>query len=146
MTPKDVVRWIQGRLGWLNKLPSWLNELLSGILCVGVAWLLLVLLGWTGMTFPLAFMLSEGYERWLDPSGYNAQDVVERVRGTVLVLLLAVLIGKCTGHGRPLRNRGPETPPIVREAAGLLLERCGVGTGRGPVLLESGESVSRRVG
>jgi len=88
MSPREVVRWLQGLLGPINRLPSWLNELLSGFLCVGIAWAILAPFGRAAFVFPLAFALSEAYERLLDPWGYNPQDVVERVRGIVLLLLV----------------------------------------------------------
>ncbi len=99
MNVRDVVRWLQGKLGPINDLPSWLDELLSGFLVVGVAYGLLTLLGWLlssvgaevdlrAGTFPLALALSEGYEHYADPWGYNPQDVVERVRGVGLLLVV----------------------------------------------------------
>lgn len=91
MTPKDAVRWMQAHLGFINRLPSWLNELLSGFLCVGLAYGILWVLRAPQFTFPLAFAFSEAYEHWLDPWGYNPQDVVERVRGIGLLMLLAAL-------------------------------------------------------
>jgi len=106
MSIKDGVRWVQEHLGFINRLPSWLNELLSGFLCVALAWLLLILLGWlvslAGIivdlrvaTFPLAFVLSEAYEHWFDPWGYSSQDVVERVRGVVVLMIAWAVM-----HGR----------------------------------------------
>lgn len=91
MTAKDAVRWIQEHLGFLNRLPSWLNELLSGFLCVALAHGLTSLIGIRALTFPLAFALSEGYEHLLDPWGWNPQDVVERVRGIVLIMVIVAL-------------------------------------------------------
>lgn len=92
MTTRDAMRWFQGHLGFINRLPSWLNELLSGFLCVVVAYGLLVLYGWafgtdlSALMFPVAFLLSEFYERVMDPWGYNPQDVVERMRGIVVIM------------------------------------------------------------
>lgn len=83
---------MQAHLGFINRLPSWLNELLSGFLCVGLAYGILRLLGAPQFTFPLAFVFSEGYEHLLDPWGYNPQDVVERVRGIVLLLAIVQLV------------------------------------------------------
>lgn len=92
MTIKDIVRRFQALLGPINRLPSWLNELLSGFLCVGIAYGLLSLIGLRGLTFPLAFGLSELYEHFLDPWGWNPQDVVERSRGIVLLMVAAMLV------------------------------------------------------
>jgi len=88
MNIKDAVRWVQGHLGFINNLPSWLNELLSGFLCVGLAYVLTSLVGAPQFTFPLAFVFCEVYERLMDPWGYNSQDVVERVRGIVLIMVI----------------------------------------------------------
>jgi len=90
MTPKDAMRWIQSHLGFINRLPSWLNELLSGFLCVGLAYGLTSLIGAPRFTFPLAFVLSEIYEHVFDPWGYSSSDVVERARGIILLLVLAL--------------------------------------------------------
>lgn len=93
MTIRDAMRWFQAHLGFINRLPSWLNELLSGFLCVALAYGLLALLGrllavdMRAGTFPLALVLSEVYEHAMDPWGYNPQDVVERVRGIGLVMV-----------------------------------------------------------
>jgi len=40
------------------------------------------------LTFPLALILSELYEHYADPYGYNPQDVVERVRGVVFIMVI----------------------------------------------------------
>ena len=103
MNLRDLIRSWQGRLGFINRLPSWLNELLSGFLCVGLASGLLVFFGWLislvgvaidlrGVTFPLAFVLSEVYEHVFDPWGWNPSDVVERMRGIVLLMLIVAAI------------------------------------------------------
>lgn len=92
---KAIVKWIQSRLGPINNLPSWLDELVSGLLCVLVASLLIKLASritkrkiprW--VIYPLAIILSEVYERVLDPWNYNPQDVVERVRGIALAIII----------------------------------------------------------
>lgn len=92
MTLKDIVRRFQELLGPINRLPSWANELLSGFLCVGIAYGLLSLVGLRSFTFPLAFGLSELYEHLADPWGFNPLDVVERSRGIVLVMLVVALL------------------------------------------------------
>lgn len=113
MSVRDAMRWFQAHLGFINDLPSWLNELLSGFLCVGMAalvmlavellalllfglrfhhavWAFPAVLVWL---FPLSFVLSELYENLADPWGYNPQDVVERMRGIVLVMLAVTIRG-----------------------------------------------------
>lgn len=100
MTVRDAMRWFQAHLGFINRLPSWLNELLSGFLCVAIAYGGLSLTGMLlhtehrgVLTFPVAFLLSEFYEHTMDPWGYNPQDVVERSRGIVLVMLAVTIRG-----------------------------------------------------
>lgn len=92
MTIQDLIRRFQELLGPINRLPSWLNELLSGFLCVGIAYGLLSLVGLRSFTFPLAFGLSELYEHVADPWGFNPLDVVERSRGIVLLMVAAMLV------------------------------------------------------
>jgi hypothetical protein len=75
--------------------PSWLTELLSGLVTVALAVLLFwawarvpylaaILLGATGLSF--------GYEKWLDPNGWSMRDVAQREIGIVAGILVMALL------------------------------------------------------
>lgn len=89
---KDLVLWVQTHAWPFAHWPSWAVEALGG-LTLAIPGLLLAATGHgvrSAVAFVAAQALSELYERFADPHGYSAQDVVERARVIVAVAATAV--------------------------------------------------------
>lgn len=90
---RALVAWVQRHLpAW----PSWLIEGLVGKLLAVPAVLLLVV--WhqpilSAIAMLMARGVSELYELFFDANGYEPQDVLERDRGLILALAVAVAFG-----------------------------------------------------
>lgn len=92
---KNAMRWLQAHLPpWLGGLPSPAIEAIGGlILCLPA--LLLAVFGHSflaALGFVLAQAVSEAYERFIDPNGYEPEDVVERARMIVTLAAMVVAI------------------------------------------------------
>lgn len=90
---RAIVAWVQWHLpDW----PSWLLEGVAGKLLAAPAVLLLVV--WhqpilSAIAMLMARAVSELYELFFDANGYEPQDVLERDRGLILALAVAVVFG-----------------------------------------------------
>ena len=77
----------QESLGWLNRLPTWANEPLGGV--IPMLPLLLLCHAWS---LPIYLVLSHLREKYEDPYGYSADDVLWRAYGAVLAYVSWVLL------------------------------------------------------
>ncbi len=90
------IAYVQTHLPFgINEWPSWANEALGGIL-LGLPALALVAARHpilAAVAVVAAHTLSEVYEQEFDARGYLAQDVLERARGLLLVVAIALIVG-----------------------------------------------------